>query len=491
MTRNLGISASPPCHQKRRTSAGFWPTVIAFDMRLPATDAARLQPWNALFAGLPNETRQALSKLVVRQASALADEFYAAMMADGKASQMLSHSLVSERLHASMARWLCTLFDPACPAEDIVAVQQRTGEVHARIGVPMDMVARGARVLKRSLCRQLTLSDMPREALADTVQYLHELIDLALDDMGQAFTDSSNRLLRSDEAYRLFFIGQNMKAERERRRSELLEWAHQIFQRYYWNAQNDAAAAAADVFRGSPFGLWLRHKASLLFEGAEEVAQIEALVAGIEGDLLPRLSRMRDRHDDARSVVAAINHSVDTIKTLLGSMFDRFIAVEDGRDGVARLLNRRYVASVARREIEVAQRQGTRFAMLMIDVDHFKVINLSVGQEAGDLILAQLADALIDRLRAGDFVFRVGDDQFLVLLVEADESVAVPVSEGLCRDLAALRLRTGAQVNTSLTVSIGIAVFDGHPDYQHLLDAAEAALRKAKLAGRNRCELAR
>jgi len=205
---------------------------------------------------------------------------------------------------------------------------------------------------------------------------------------------------------------------------------------------------------------------------------------------LPRLSHLRDRHDDARSVVAAIHHSVDAVKALLGSMFDRFVAVEDGRDSVTRLLSRRYVASVARREIEVAQRQGSRFAMLMIDVDHFNVINQAVGQEVGDLILAQLADGLIDRLRAGDFVFRVGDDQFLVLLVETDQATAMPVAEGLRRDLAAMPLRTGVPLSTSLTVSIGVAVFDGHPDYQRLIDAAEAALREAKAAGRNRCHLA-
>jgi len=460
-------------------------------MRLPATDATAQQPWRTLFASLSADARQNLHTLVAAQSAALSDEFYAAMLADGEASLMLNHALVSERLHASMARWMCAVFNPGSPVADLIAIQQRVGEVHARIGVPMDLVAQGARVLKRSLCRQLAQGSSPREALADAIQYVHELIDLALDEMGKAFVDSSNRLVRSDEAYRLFFIGQNMKAERERRRSELLEWAHQIFQRYYWNAQSDTAVVSpADNFRGSPFGLWLHHKASLLFEGAEEIGQIEVLIGGIEDDLLPRLSHLRDRHDDARSVVAAINHSVDTVKALLGSMFDRFIAVEDGRDSVTRLLSRRYVASVARREIEVAQRQGSRFAMLMIDVDHFKVVSQAVGQEAGDLILAQLADGLIDRLRAGDFVFRVGDDQFLVLLVEADATIALPVAEGLRRDLAALPLRTGAQVNTALTVSIGVAVFDGHPDYQRLIDAAEAALREAKAAGRNRCHLA-
>ena len=187
----------------------------------------------------------------------------------------------------------------------------------------------------------------------------------------------------------------------------------------------------------------------MLFEGAPEVERIQALTQHIEGALLPQLSQARGNPAAARSVVAALNQGIDEIKTLLGTVFDRFIEVEDGRDSVTRLLNRRYFPSVAKREISLALRQHGSFALLMVDIDHF-----------------------------------------LQLLVEAGDSTALQVADGLRSRVAGLHLRTTGLTGTSVTVSIGVAVFDGHPDYQRLVDRAEQALRQAKQAGRNRCQLA-
>jgi diguanylate cyclase len=64
------------------------------------------------------------------------------------------------------------------------------------------------------------------------------------------------------------------------------------------------------------------------------------------------------------------------------------------------------------------------------------------------------------------------------------------VADGLRSRVAGLNLRTTGLAGTSVTVSIGVAVFDGHPDYQRLVDRAEQALRQAKQDGRNRCRLA-
>jgi diguanylate cyclase len=73
--------------------------------------------------------------------------------------------------------------------------------------------------------------------------------------------------------------------------------------------------------------------------------------------------------------------------------------------------------------------------------------------------------------------------------VEASRSTALPVAEGLRARIAGMNLRTTGLAGTSVTVSIGLALFDGHPDYQRLVDRAEQALRQAKLAGRNCCQL--
>jgi diguanylate cyclase len=167
-------------------------------------------------------------------------------------------------------------------------------------------------------------------------------------------------------------------------------------------------------------------------------------------------------------------------------MFDQAEMLEDGRDDVTRLLNRRYFPSIAKREIGLAQAGGQPFALLLLCMDRFADIGHALGAEVSDLVLAQVADALSEAVRAGDFVFRVGDDQFLVLLVEAAPAAALTVAEGLRTSMMNLTLRIPLGLAPKLTISVGVAFFDGHPDYQLLLERAEAALREARVSGGNR-----
>jgi len=91
-------------------------------------------------------------------------------------------------------------------------------------------------------------------------------------------------------------------------------------------------------------------------------------------------------------------------------------------------------------------------------------------------------------VRAGDFVFRIGDARFLVLLVDTSKEALSSVAEGLRRQVEAMRVRAPAgRARLSITVSIGAALWDGHPDYQRLLDRADSALREAQVGGHNRC----
>lgn len=438
--------------------------------------------WESVRMLATARTREQIGRLVRDHAEALSDLFYDAMFADPAAAPLLDHATVNARLHASMRGWLIQLFDDAVDPAALASAQRRTGEVHARIGVPAALVGRGARVLTRALFERLAPSRLSRPALVEAAQYVQELFALAIDAMNSAYTVNSNRLARSEEAYRLFFLGQDMKAERERRRSELLEWAQQILEHYYW----DEKGSPDMLEEHSQFGLWLQHKASMLFDGAPELELIRADMAQVEGELLPRLAQVRASHADARAVVAGIHHRIDHIKELLGLMFDRYLAIEDGRDSVTSLLNRRYFPAIARREIEVASTQHTLFAVLMFDIDGFRGVIDQWGLEAGNRLLAQAAQLLQEHLRGGDFIFRIGDDEFLVLLVETSEEGAMRVAEGLRRRFETARLNVVPGQDATVTVSVGIALFDGHPDYQHLLERADRALLRAKDGGRNR-----
>ncbi|MEY2892431.1 MAG: diguanylate cyclase [Pseudomonadota bacterium] len=452
----------------------------------PETLLAWRQTWQDIRDIAPLATRERVAAVVRRDARELADVFYTAMLADVAVGHLLDHAIVNERLHASMVRWLVQLFDPAPPLDETIAVQQRTGEVHARIGVPADKVASGARTLKRAIARSLAAEHMPPQELTTAVQYVYEHMDIAIDTMNATTSSNATRMTRSDEAYRLFFLTQNLKTERERQKSQLLEWAHQILVRNYWEVRDaDDPAAGTDPGR-SQFELWLQHKASMLFENSPELAQIHARIATIEHHLLPRLNQARASHEDARHIVGTLNQEIEGIKTTLGLMFEKASELEEGRDGVTRLLNRRYFPAVVKREIALAQSSGSSFALLMLDIDRFDTIGQALGLEAADLVLSQVADALSDSVRAGDFLFRIGDDRFLILMVEAPAASVLSVAHGLRERIARQSLRMHNGTAATLTVSIGTAVHDGHPDYQRLFDRAEAALRQARQAGGNR-----
>lgn len=456
-------------------------------MKHPQRSETHELSWRRLLADASPSTRERVARTVLPMADHLSDRFYSAMQADEAAGQILDHQLVNRRLHASMARWVRQLFDLQSQAADVVAVQYRTGEVHARVGVPMEMVTQGARVLKRSISEQLMRGEMTRQELVEAMLFVHELVDLAVVIMNAAYSRDTDRIARSDEAYRLFFLSQNMKAERERQKSQLLEWAQQILVQYYWDAPGEAGTGG---FKQSPFGMWLQHKASLLFEDAPELLQIESRTLAIEDELLPQLRRQREEPALARQVVARITQHIDHIKALLGAMFDRYIELEDGRDDLTNLLSRRYLPSVAQREIALAQRHGGGFAALVLEIDGFAGLRDTLGLETADQVLAQVATHISERVRAGDFVFRLAEAQFLVLAVETQGVMLMPLAESLRQTILDTPVRTPSHASTTVTVCVGAAPFDGHPDYQRLLDRAGEALRLAQTRGGNRCALA-
>lgn len=121
----------------------------------------------------------------------------------------------------------------------------------------------------------------------------------------------------------------------------------------------------------------------------------------------------------------------------------------------------------------------------MLAIDRFAEIASLLGAAATDAALARVADALSDGVRASDFVFRVGDEQFAVLLVDSGRTPATEVAEALRQALEQLSLRSAAELAPQLTASIGVATFEGHPDYEHLLRRAELALAQARSQGGN------
>ena len=154
-------------------------------------------------------------------------------------------------------------------------------------------------------------------------------------------------------------------------------------------------------------------------------------------------------------------------------------------DSLTNLPNRETFNSLLREAIDAAQHHDHRFAVLFIDLDRFKVINDSLGHEAGDLLLLEVADRLRDALRASDVVARLGGDEFVVILDQCGEIDDVQrISTELLAALGKPMELAGHECHT--TASIGIAMYPANgADAQTLTKNADMAMYLAKEDGKN------
>jgi two-component system cell cycle response regulator len=173
------------------------------------------------------------------------------------------------------------------------------------------------------------------------------------------------------------------------------------------------------------------------------------------------------------------------------------------RSGVTDFLtgwhNRRYFHNRLREELARAERSGKALACLMVDVDHFKEINDRFGHLAGDEALKEVARRAEAEIRAGDTGARFGGDEFAILLAGAETAHALKLAERIHHGVGAtpIRVHGGAHVTVTLSIGLATAKPKAQPrahDYrvlaERLIAEADAALYRAKTAGRNRVEVA-
>ncbi len=159
-------------------------------------------------------------------------------------------------------------------------------------------------------------------------------------------------------------------------------------------------------------------------------------------------------------------------------------------DGLTGLGNRRYFDEYMLAEWRRAVRNATPLALLMIDVDHFKLYNDSHGHLAGDEVLRQVADAIQAGVsRPGDLAARFGGEEFVVVLLNTDLAGAQSVAHEIMARVRALDIsRESGHVTISIGASSMLPTEMAGPE--ELINAADLALFRAKSNGRDRVELA-
>ncbi|GGH65047.1 hypothetical protein GCM10010975_32440 [Comamonas phosphati] len=167
---------------------------------------------------------------------------------------------------------------------------------------------------------------------------------------------------------------------------------------------------------------------------------------------------------------------------------NRYFAAHDELTGAA---NRRALTQALDRDAARAVRAGESYALMMLDIDHFKAVNDTHGHHAGDQVLCHVAAVLRARLRAQDLVGRYGGEEFMLLLPDTTLAGAAALAETLREAMEQTPcLHEGRSI--AVTVSIGVcgAHLQSAGGWDQLIQAADQALYRAKAAGRNRVECA-
>jgi diguanylate cyclase (GGDEF)-like protein len=156
------------------------------------------------------------------------------------------------------------------------------------------------------------------------------------------------------------------------------------------------------------------------------------------------------------------------------------------RDAMTGLNNRRFLEEYVDTLIASARRRKTTLAVLLLDLDYFKVVNDTYGHDAGDIVLKSLANVLKSSVRASDMVIRFGGEEFVIILQETDADNAMRVAENIRAAVAEMKIQVGSST-LQKTISIGVAMFpEDSETFWQSVKFADVALYRAKEDGRNR-----
>lgn len=436
--------------------------------------------WKTIAGGLRPDARERVAALAAAAASEIADAFYERMLADERTQDFLTTDMVNVRLRLSMKRWVARLFAVGDEAQvpAFVAQQVEVGHMHARIKLPLAFMAAGGRVIEAQLADRIDSGFATAEERLAARLYVVRLIHLALDLMGSAYVLDLQKSVRLDEAYRAVALRQDASLERERQRAALSEWARRLLMGLRSTARRDGVEPLAK----SEFGLWVKHKAPVFFEGDPNLEIVADAMAQVDEVLVPQLRAPDTPADTIETLLTDLERQIETLRYLFNDLFERLSMIEQGRDAVTQLHNRRFLAPLLAREIDGHAKIGQAFSVLLVRIDSPE----SAERTDQDLLARQIATILSESVRTGDHLFRYGEAEFLVVAVETHADQAEWIANQIRVRIRGHRFSLRNTERSRATVSIGIAAFDGHPDYRYLLRRVERAMQDAAFSGGDR-----
>ena len=204
---------------------------------------------------------------------------------------------------------------------------------------------------------------------------------------------------------------------------------------------------------------------------AETLEEIEQGVSALEAET----HQLKQNIENSRDEIQTLKSELIKANTLAST------------DELTNIPNRRGYRRMMENAIEYANQQGHTFALLLLDIDHFKQINDTYGHLVGDGVIRYLAKVLYRETKGRDYIARIGGEEFIVILPNTSYSAALKVANTIRQKIEQSALKVRNQNHRlRLTVSIGVAIYQlGEPE-ETLFERADKALYLAKKQGRNR-----
>jgi len=216
---------------------------------------------------------------------------------------------------------------------------------------------------------------------------------------------------------------------------------------------------------------------------AEQVAPAVSDARAFE-DLENYRRHLEERVTERTTELEQANREKERLIDALGER-SRVLERESQEDPLTGIANRRGFTRRLAAEVEVSRAVGQPLTLAMADLDHFKIVNDRLGHTVGDEVLRHSAAVMRQHCRAADLVARIGGEEFALILPGMDHANAIAFCENLRRAVESYEWRA-VHPHLRVTLSIGIAQWDGLSAADELVQAADARLYRAKHAGRNR-----
>jgi len=204
----------------------------------------------------------------------------------------------------------------------------------------------------------------------------------------------------------------------------------------------------------------------------------------IAGDALGEMKFTRGKRfseDEMEQLENFIYHLVYPLRNAI--LYQKAVQAAQ-MDSLTGVNNRAAMDRCLERELELAHRHDHALSLMIVDVDHFKKINDSLGHSAGDAVLKALTVCMKETMRVSDMLFRYGGEEFALVLAGTDLDGARQMGERLRAAVAAYPFVYNNK-DIDVTVSIGVANLGRHDSANRLFNKADTALYQAKKAGRN------